>query len=132
MRSLRHFRLLPTGGLILSLVIGGCTTPALYKQERGTLFASTGSDAAIPSGMRRTSKGWEDTADWMISPDYQSRSISEWIRRQRESEPGWIRKIIFEIRTTPPLMIAVIQITAIAAIVHISRLHQYPPSDSDS
>ena len=119
--------------LLLSLVgfsllgLGGCSPPALFENESGAYIPAIDSDAVIPRGMRRTKNGWEDASLWYVSTELQSRSIESWLDVQRQREPSWLRKIFERIRTTPPLMIAVIQITAIAAIVHISQAHKAEP-----
>ncbi|WP_145390749.1 hypothetical protein [Stieleria neptunia] len=116
--------------LLLSLVgfcllaLGGCSPPALFENESGAFVPAIESDAAIPRGMRRTKNGWEDASLWFVSTEFQSRSIESWLDVQRQREPSWLRKVFERIRMTPPLMIAVIQITAIAAIVHISQAHK--------
>lgn len=118
---------LPLIALILSL--GGCAPPALFENEYGGFVSNRSSDAIIPRGMRRTKNGWEDASLWHLSTGFRHRSIDSWMEDQRQREPNWLRRIFEEIRTTPPLMIAVIQVTAIAAIVHVSRSERFrPPS----
>lgn len=102
----------------------GCAPPALFENEYGAMAVGIDSGAVIPRGMRRTVRGWEDTSLWYVSPDLESRSIESWIDRQRQLEPNWARRGFEQVRKTPPLMFAVLQITAIAAIVHISRSNQ--------
>ena len=85
------------------------------------MLSSNTSNAAIPSGLRRTRDGWEDASLWSVAPGYRSRSIEDWIDHQRRTEPGWARGTFEQLRQTPPLMIAVIQIAAIAAIFYLSR-----------
>ncbi|MCA9140448.1 MAG: hypothetical protein KDB00_26940 [Planctomycetales bacterium] len=99
----------------------GCSPPALFENEYGPILAAIDSDAAIPTGMRLTKNGWEDTSQWNISLDFQDKSIESWIENQRQREPGWVRRSFAKIRTTPPLMFAVIQIAMIAAIVHVGK-----------
>ena len=72
-------------------------------------------------GLRRTKDGWEDATMWHVRADGSPESIDEWIDRQRQLEPGWMRLMFDRIRMTPPLMVAVIQITAIAAITAIAQ-----------
>ncbi|PAY18278.1 hypothetical protein CKO51_17205 [Rhodopirellula sp. SM50] len=124
--SVARFFLL--GFLAFSLLgLAGCSPPALFENESGAFVPAIDSDAVIPRGMRRTKNGWEDASLWYVSTEFQSRSIDTWLDIQRHREPNWLRKIFERIRTTPPLMIAVIQVTAIAAIVHISHAHKAEP-----
>ena len=109
------------------LGLAGCSPPALFENEYGEFVPAIDSDAVIPRGMRRTKNGWEDASLWYVSTEFQARSIDSWLDIQRHREPTWLRKLFERIRTTPPLMIAVIQITAIAAIVHISQAHKAEP-----
>ncbi|WP_147866574.1 hypothetical protein [Stieleria maiorica] len=119
--------------LLTSLLsLAGCSPPARFENEYGSVFAANDSEAAIPRGMRRTKYGWEDASLWHISTDIRSRSIQSWIDGQRQREPSWMVKIFERIRSTPPLMIAVIQITAIAAIVHISNVYHAEPARSSA
>ncbi|MDV6031097.1 MAG: hypothetical protein F9B45_13530 [Phycisphaera sp. RhM] len=118
-------RFLVLGSIGFSLLgLAGCSPPALFENESGAFVPAIDSDAVIPRGMRRTKNGWEDASLWFVSTEFQSRSIDSWLDIQRHREPNWLRKFFERIRTTPPLMIAVIQITAIAAIVHISHAHK--------
>ncbi|MCS7469035.1 hypothetical protein NZK35_20475 [Stieleria sp. ICT_E10.1] len=121
-----RFLLLSFIGVSL-LGLAGCSPPALFENESGAFVPRIDSDAVIPRGMRRTKNGWEDASLWHVSTEFQSRSIQCWLDIQRHREPHWLRKFFERIRTTPPLMIAVIQITAIAAIVHISQAHKAEP-----
>lgn len=118
--------LLPVALLLFSC---GCSPPSPFEHEFGSVVAALDSEAEIPSGMRRTSRGWEDASLWHISPDIENRSIDDWMETQQDREPGWLRTIFAEIRMTPPLMIAVIQITAIAAIVHIGHVQKTKRSE---
>ncbi|KAA5545472.1 hypothetical protein FYK55_07440 [Roseiconus nitratireducens] len=110
-------------GLVCLLAAAGCSPPERFENERGRFVTTSDSDAAIPSGLRRTKYGWEDASLWTAPPNSRPQSIESWMERQQRLEPSWIRRCFLKLRTTPPLMIAVIQITAIAAIVHISRTH---------
>lgn len=109
---------IPVLAVLLSFC--GCLPPARFENEYVGVFSLTDSDAAVPSGMRRTKYGWEDASLWHVSANIRVRSIDWWMADQRSREPRWLRTLFAKIRTTPPLMIAVIQITAVAAIIHIS------------
>ena len=115
--------------LALFVLFSGCAPPALYENEYGGILSARNTNTTLPKGMRRTKNGWEDTSFWNISTDIRHRSIDSWMDDQRKREPSWLRRILEEIRTMPPLMIAVIHVTAIAAIVHVSRNQKpEPPS----
>lgn len=113
--------------IAVAIMIGGCTTPSRFENESKFYLPVGHSVAEVPSGLRRTKNGWEDTSMWHVSQELPSRSIESWMDHQRSREPGWVRQLFHEIRTTPPLMVAVLQITAIAAIVHISRAQKVEP-----
>lgn len=123
-----RLRLFAPGILAVSIVVAGCSQPTLFRLERGQPLAAIPSDAEVPNGMRRTNDGWEDASNWNIRTDLKEQSIDSWILEQREQEPGWLRRVFDKLRTTPPLMIAVIQITAIAAIVQIGRYASTDPN----
>jgi hypothetical protein len=108
-------------------LLSGCTTPDRFENECSVFFSHPVSAAAIPTGMRRTKYGWEDASLWTVAPGVPpsavpSRSIDQWVAQQRQREPGWVRAVILEIRETPPLMVAVLQLAAIAAILRLGRL----------
>ncbi|MCO8122771.1 hypothetical protein NHH03_13570 [Stieleria sp. TO1_6] len=109
--------------LIVSTLLctAGCLPPAMFKNEYVRQSSLAESKAPLPTGLRRTKNGWEDTTLWYVSPDVETRSINSWMDQQRQREPSWVRLFFDKLRRTPPLMIAVIQISAIAAIVRISR-----------
>lgn len=100
----------------------GCSPPAKFENERGNVVSASGASGEIPTGFRRTVNGWEDTSMWHVAPDYKPKSIDGWMDQQRDREASWLRRVLNKIRQTPPLMVALIQITAIAAIVRISRV----------
>lgn len=108
----------------------GCSQPALFRHEQGSPIAAMPSKAGIPSGMRRTKDGWQDASSWNIRADLKEQSIESWMQEHREQETGWLQRVFDKLRTTPPLMIAVIQITAIAAIVHIGRYASMDQTDA--
>lgn len=121
MKSLASPQLITLSLIAMLLASVGCAPPSLFENEYGPILTAIDSSATIPQGMRRTKNGWEDASRWNISLDFQDRSIESWITDQRQREPGWVRQMFAEIRSTPPLMFAVIQITMIAAIVHVSK-----------
>ncbi len=109
---------------LLTLVFAsltGCAPPALFENECGHLVHAVATDAVIPQGMRRTRNGWEDSSLWHLPTTVKDQSINSLIAKQQEREPVWVRSVFAKVRATPPLMLALIQITAIAAIVHINR-----------
>lgn len=108
----------------------GCSPPALFENEYAPAVAGE-SSAAMPTGMRRTKNGWEDSTYWSLGPTYQPSSVNAWVDVQRSREPVWVRRLLDRVRDTPPLMIAVIQIAAIAAIFQISQFNRRD-SKSDS
>ena len=79
-------------------------------------------NAVPPVGWRRTRDGWQHTAQWPIANVSQATpSIATLIASQESQEPHWLQNAMKRIRDIPPLMIALLQIAAIAAILHISR-----------
>lgn len=70
-----------------------------------------------PTGWRRTAQGWEDVSTWRPAP----RPLGEIIATQVDREPVWAREILGRLRGVPPLMFAMVQITAIAAIVRFAK-----------
>ncbi|TWU42824.1 hypothetical protein [Novipirellula artificiosorum] len=75
-----------------------------------------------PMGWRRTNRGWEHTSTWPRETQFRTdRSISELIALQESREPKWLQFTLEKVSQIPPLMIAVLQITAIAALIHLSR-----------
>ncbi|TWT81820.1 hypothetical protein CA13_32730 [Planctomycetes bacterium CA13] len=75
-----------------------------------------------PTGWRRTNHGWEHTSTWpsdIVAGE--KKSISELIAIQEAREPMWLQVTLGKVRGVPPLMIALIQITAIAVLISIGR-----------
>ncbi|OYP34053.1 hypothetical protein CGZ80_16730 [Rhodopirellula sp. MGV] len=112
-------------GLIICLSLAfattGCITPTTFRQEYGRSIGPTDSEASIPTGMRRTKNGWEDASTWVWENGRSPTSINGWIEEQQDREPSWVRKVFDRIRSTPPLMVGVIQIASIAAITAIAK-----------
>ena len=78
---------------------------------------STGPVSVAPSGWRRTDRGWENVASWQKP----SEPLGEIVLRQEKREPKWVRDSLATLRGLPPLAFAMLQITAISAIVAVSR-----------
>jgi len=107
--------------LLTVITASGCAPPARFENEYAPPAVIERSRAAIPHGMRRTKNGWEDATLWSLPRSLEPDSINGWIDKQRNQEPGWVRRAFAEIRETPPWMVAAMQISAIAAIVGIGR-----------
>ena len=75
-----------------------------------------------PEGWRRTDKGWEHVSTWRSMP----RPLGEIIKSQVEREPAWLQLTLAKLRNVPPLIFALIQLTAITAIVNTSRNKKSP------
>jgi hypothetical protein len=73
--------------------------------------------AVAPEGWRLTNRGWEDVSTWPPLP----RSLGEIVIGQRASEPAWLQLTLAKLRGVPPLIFALLQLTAITAIVNTSR-----------
>ncbi|MFK8114110.1 MAG: hypothetical protein AB8B91_18050 [Rubripirellula sp.] len=86
--------------------------------------------AVAPEGWRRTSSGWQHVSTWRKS----SPPIAV-VDQQESIEPTWIDQTLQRIQGVPPLMFALIQITAIAAIVNIAGKeqdeHEQPIADRE-
>ena len=77
-----------------------------------------GSATAVkPTGWRRTRNGWENTATWRTS----LASLGEIVRQQQEREPGWFKKLLASVRSIPPWGVALLQLTAVVAILIFER-----------
>ena len=75
----------------------------------------------MPSGWRRTKDGWEHVSTWTHLLPQTSTSINELIADQHDREPRWLRQAMKRVGQIPPLMIAVIQVAAIAAIAFVAE-----------
>ena len=84
--------------------------------------------AALPSGWRLTKHGWEHTSTWTLS----NASINQLIAAQRDREPAWIRFGFSKLRSIPPLMVALLQITAVAVITNIAKNHRQRGKTADA
>ncbi|WP_160149371.1 hypothetical protein [Roseiconus lacunae] len=113
---------LPAFATLVLLV--GCSPPATFRQQQGSVYATLDSPAAFPTGMRRTKDGWEDASTWHWKSVDVPQSLPGWIEEHKQREPGWIRRVMDRIRSTPPLMVGVIQIASIAAITAIAQSYR--------
>lgn len=89
---------------------------ALPPETKLVLLGSRRPNPVAPEGWRRTDQGWEHVSTWRPIP----RPLDEIIATQVDREPAWIRNILDRLRSVPPLMFALIQVTAIAAIVNVA------------
>ncbi len=74
--------------------------------------------SVLPKGWRRTSNGWEHVSHWRNPA---SLPLGELVVSQRQREPVLIQKILRSLREVPPLAFAMLQLTAIAAIVWVAE-----------
>ncbi len=111
-RSRSVTNLITTGILLSSLSVPLKAGEQAYCE--GTKIQS---QAVVPLGWRRTKQGWEHTSTWMLS----NLTINQWIATQHDREPAWIRAGFSKLRSIPPLMVATLQIAAIAVITNIDR-----------
>lgn len=88
---------------------------------RTVSVSDAGTKTVLPVGWRRTKNGWEHVSTWSEFAVPAPASINELIARQHDREPRWMRTLMTRISRIPPLMIALIQITAIAAIVFVAE-----------
>lgn len=88
----------------------------LPPETKLVLLDSRRPNPVLPEGWRRTKHGWEHVSTWRIP-----RPLGQIIANQLDREPVWARNILAGLRSVPPLMFALIQITAIAAIINASR-----------
>jgi hypothetical protein len=72
--------------------------------------------AVAPEGWRRTVDGWEHVSSWTSI-----KSINRLIAEQQALEPRWVRVSFARLRRISPLMVALLQITAIAAIMNVAK-----------
>lgn len=85
-----------------------------------------------PSGWRRTSRGWEHVASWPAAADRSNRpSLGERVEALEASEPVWVRHALGQLRATPPLMVALIELIAIGVICQLGRRGHHAPAKFD-
>lgn len=103
------------------------STESVADQQRGPVVAFDPSlpRSVMPEGWRRTRDGWEHVSTWTSL-----RSINELILQQRESEPVWAQLVFAKLRGISPLAIALMQVTAIAAIVNVARTRRDNPAET--
>jgi hypothetical protein len=72
--------------------------------------------AVLPEGWRRTNRGWEHVSTWrpMIEP---MEPVQDNVRAT------WLDALLNKLHDVPPWMFAVLQITAIAVIVNLTKGH---------
>ena len=88
----------------------------LPPESELVLLPSRRPNPVAPKGWRRTKHGWEHVSTWRPIP----RPLGQIIETQFDREPAWARLMLERLRGVPPLMFALIQVTAIAAIVNVS------------
>lgn len=71
--------------------------------------------AVLPEGWRRTAHGWEHVSTWRPMATPQAAIAAG------KKSSNWIDQILGRIQKISPVMFALIQITAIAAIINITR-----------
>ena len=128
-----HLRCVLCVGLLCA-VIRAEPPGSLDSKAKGHLDGPTaeitigkdGTKSVMPAGWRRTRNGWEHVSTWPSPGRYPEFTINELLQRQREREPKWIRMVMARISRVPPLMVALIQLTAIAAIMYVAESHRRP------
>ncbi len=109
-----------------SSVDAGYANPTIEPLTTATTFPPTdgaadqGPVAVAPTGWRLTRNGWENVASWTKT----TRTIDEMIADQTEQEPAILRVAFERIRGVSPLMIALLQISAVAMIINVARSRQ--------
>ena len=81
--------------------------------------------AVIPHGWRRTRDGWEDSSTWVS----RAQPLGEIIRSQQQREPALMQRILATVCAVPPLLYALAQVLAIAAIVRWTRRDRLAPPE---
>ena len=115
-------------GLLCAAIHAAPPTPVVPANTKmpipTVVVAENGTKTVMPVGWRRTKNGWEHVSTWPSFGGAKAASINELIARQRDREPQWIRTAMARISNVPPLMVALIQITAIAAIVFVAESYR--------
>ena len=170
-RPQNRWRIIPAGAMVAvvfavlvanrSIAIGYATANAV---ENGTVDAIPQSDldltsesmsgdftgiessarrTVLPTGWRRTTRGWERAEAWAGSDDpavdfesydsktYQRRfaavggappqTLSQWMVWDRAREPLWANKLLGGVRLVHPLFVAIFLITAAILITRLSE-----------
>lgn len=73
----------------------------------------------LPTGWRRTNRGWEHVSNWPTTAQARSASLGEIIAQQRRTEPRWLRDLMALLRSIPPLGFAGMQIAVVSVIAHL-------------
>jgi hypothetical protein len=95
-------------------VLLDCDLPQETEME---LLTSRQLRPVAPEGWRLTNKGWEHASTWPPLP----RPLGEIIKDQQDREPAWLQLTLAKLRGVPPLIFALMQLTAVTAIVNTSR-----------
>ena len=120
-----HVRCMLGMGVLCAVIHAGAPVPLVPAGSNDPIeivtVSPTGVKSVMPTGWRRTKNGWEHVSTWTNLGLPSAASINELIGQQQAREPRWIRMAMARISRVPPLMIALIQIAAIAAIVFVSE-----------
>ncbi|QDT58131.1 hypothetical protein SV7mr_06200 [Stieleria bergensis] len=118
--------LILTVALSAVCLFSGCA-PSRFRDEVDFTIkdASADSNAQSPTGFRRTADGWEDTTYWFLPYPVEKRSVGALMVAQQQRERGWLQSCLTGVRSTPPLVIAVVQIFLIYLLyrLHLSGQH---------
>jgi hypothetical protein len=111
---------------VACLLVGlqmGSTVPLVQMKQASADPIATATDgiSVPPHGWRRTINGWEHVSAWR-SPS--SRPLGEIVSIQRQREPAWLQQSLRRLRELPPLIFALFQLTAIAAIIWVADAHK--------
>lgn len=130
-----HVRCMFVAGVLGAVIHIGTHVPMSPAASNETIAVVTispsGVKSVMPAGWRRTKNGWEHVSTWTNLGLPTTSSINELISQQQAREPQWIRVAMARLSRVPPLMIAVMQITAIAAIVFVSESRRRERKNAD-
>ncbi|MAI35182.1 MAG: hypothetical protein CMM07_26390 [Rhodopirellula sp.] len=70
--------------------------------------------AVRPTGWRRTRNGWENTANWRTS-------LGDIVRQQQDRESDWFQNFLARVRSVPPWVVALVQLTAVGGVLLFER-----------
>jgi hypothetical protein len=107
------------GCLLLVLRVESTVPVIRMKQANADSVVRSEEGISVPpQGWRRTANGWEHVSGWQ---QLASRPLGELVLNQRRREPVWIQTALRTLRQLPPLTFALLQLTAIAAIVWVAE-----------
>ena len=106
-----------TNLITIGILLSSLPVPLEAGEQADLEVSRIQSQATVPHGWRRTNQGWEHTSTWTLS----NLTINQWIATQHDREPAWIRAGFSTLRSIPPLMVATLQIAAIAVITNIDK-----------